>query len=376
MANRLTLAVAGSRKTQGLVEHCAALPVQRRVLVLTFTQTNQTELRARLNQHAPNRLSIEVLGWYTFLLRHFARPFLPFLYPGRRVQGFNFEGRPQRMAKGWSRFFDASGAAYASELGRLAHEVLVRSQGHLLKRLACLYDEILIDEVQDLSGYDWDIVDALLQSSIDVWMVGDIRQAVLSTNPRGARNRQYAYAKAIDWFRVRQARGQIEIVERATTWRCRPEIAAFSDSIFDPSWAFPQTVSENHTLTGHDGLFLLESRHVQDYVARFRPQCLRSMSASGKQFHLPFLNFKLAKGTTHERVLIVPTAGIEAFLRAGTPLQPGPAASFYVAVTRAAQSAAIVLDRPGLCRLPYWHPPVGDTLTSGSDLRTELTVGS
>ncbi|WP_256254403.1 UvrD-helicase domain-containing protein [Pseudomonas costantinii] len=41
--------------------------------------------------------------------------------------------------------------------------------------MECLYDEILVDEVQDLSSYDWEILDVLFHSSIDIRMVGDTR---------------------------------------------------------------------------------------------------------------------------------------------------------------------------------------------------------
>lgn len=87
MSNHLTLAVAGGRKTQGLVDHCKALPTDRRVLVVTFTQTNQQELIRRLGSQVGNLHNLEVLGWYTFLLRHFAKPFLPFKFSGERVGG-------------------------------------------------------------------------------------------------------------------------------------------------------------------------------------------------------------------------------------------------------------------------------------------------
>ena len=100
MPNFLTLAVAGGIKTQVLVEHCRVLPTDRRVLIVTFTQTNQQELIHRLGVQAGDRLNLEVLGWYTFLLRHFAKPFLPFKFPGERVGGFNFEGRPSMYANG------------------------------------------------------------------------------------------------------------------------------------------------------------------------------------------------------------------------------------------------------------------------------------
>jgi superfamily I DNA/RNA helicase len=356
MGNRLTLAVAGSRKTQGIVEHCAFSARERRILVLTYTQANQEELVGRLRQHAGDHYQVEVMGWFTFLLRHFARPFLPFKFSGRRVLGFNFDGRPHRMATGAARFMDSSGAVYGCELGRLAYELVAESKGVLLRRLECIYDEILIDEVQDLSAYDWEIIDVLLRSSVDIQMVGDIRQSVLATNPRSSKNSKYSYAGAIKWARKRQAAGLLQIIESVTTWRCHPSIATFSDSIFDPSWKFPITQSKNETVTHHDGVFLVATKHVAEYVRSFRPQCLRHSVTSGKNFDLDYLNFKISKGMTYDRVLIVPTAPIAKFIASGTYLTEGPASSFYVAVTRAKQSVAIVLDTAGTSSLPYWRP--------------------
>jgi superfamily I DNA/RNA helicase len=184
MNNELILAVAGSRKTQGIIDHCARIDGQKRVLVLTFTQFNQNEIRNRLSRCAGNNSYIEVLGWYTFLLRHFAKPFLPYKFPGQRILGFNFDGRPYMMARGINRFLDKNYHAYACELARLSAELITASQGALIFRLESIYDEILIDEVQDLSGYDLDILDSLLATAINLKMVGDMRQAVLSTNPR------------------------------------------------------------------------------------------------------------------------------------------------------------------------------------------------
>ncbi|ANC45094.1 UvrD-helicase domain-containing protein [Pandoraea pnomenusa] len=369
MANRLTLAVAGSRKTQGLVEHCASLSRERRVLVLTYTQANQEELINRLNHYAGQHHHIEVMGWFTFLLRHFAKPFLPFKFAGQRVLGFNFDGRPSRFAKGIHRFLDANGAAYGCELGRLAHELVAESKGALLRRLECICDEILIDEIQDLSAHDWEIIDVLLHSSIDIRMVGDIRQSVLATNPRSSKNAKYSYTGAIKWARARQSMGLLEILESVTTWRCHPLVAKFSDSIFDPSWKFPETQSRNEAVTEHDGVFLVSTKHVDEYVRRFRPQCLRHSVSSGKAFDLDYVNFKISKGMTYERVLIVPTAPITKFIKSGLYLEPGSASSFYVAVTRARQSVAIVLNDAGISSLPFWEPESVDTNNARSRVR-------
>lgn len=357
MDNWLTLAVAGGRKTQGIVEHCEKAPPERRILLLTFTTFNQRELKRRVSRYAGNRHNVEVMGWYSFLLRHFAKPFLPFKFAGKRVLGFNFDGRPHRFAQGLSRFLDSGGAAYGCELGRLSYELIADSGGALVRRLECMYEEILIDEVQDLSGYDWEIVHTLLKSSIQLRLVGDIRQSVLATNPRGSKNKQYAYANSLEWARKRSAEGLLKIVESTTTWRCHPEIAKFADSIFDQSWGFPETISVNTVTTGHDGVFVLGPKDVDEYVKQFRPQCLRHSASSGNQFSVDFLNFKVAKGMTYERVLIVPTANIAKFVANGSALEIAAASSFYVAVTRASQSVAIVIDKAGKSELPCWRPP-------------------
>lgn len=355
MSNHLTLAVAGGRKTQGLIEHCKMQSSERKIAVVTFTQTNQQEIRHRLSTQVGDSYSLEVMGWYTFLLRHFAQPFLPFKLPKMRVGGFDFDGFPHRMAKGKARYMNSKNQVYASELGRLSFE-LMQATPSLLYRLECLYDELLIDEVQDLSGYDWDIIYELLHSKIDIKMVGDVRQAVLSTNPRGQKNKQYGYASSIEWFRKCESEGLLDINYSTVTYRCRPEIAAFSDTIFDTVWGFPNTLSENISLTGHDGVFLVCSEHVDEYVHRFHPQCLRYSASSAKQYELQFMNFKASKGATFERVLIAPTKKIEEFIKKNTFLESTAAAVLYVAATRAEQSLAIIIDKPGSSGLPVWVP--------------------
>ena len=62
---------------------------------------------------------------------------LPFKFPGERVGGFNFEGRPSMYANGKQRFMDGSNKIYACELGRLARELMAATP-MLLRRLESL----------------------------------------------------------------------------------------------------------------------------------------------------------------------------------------------------------------------------------------------
>lgn len=108
--------------------------------------------------------------------------------------------------------------------------------------------------------------------------------------------------------------------------------------------------------TGHDGVFLVREENVREYVSNFKPQCLRHSISSGKNYDFEFINFKVSKGRSFERVLIVPTDGIKRFLSKGEYLKELPASSFYVAVTRAEQSVAIVVPNTGSFKLPIWKP--------------------
>lgn len=353
---QLTLAVAGGRKTQGIVERCASAPAGRRILVLTYTIANQHELRARLASMAPIQAKVQVQGWFSFLLGHWIRPYLPRQFPNRRLGGLNFEGDPGMYATGEARYLDSDGRAYKLHLAQLALMTASASDDAVLDRLRRMYDEICIDEVQDLNGYDLEILQTLLSSPIDVHMVGDVRQALLLTNPRERKNSQYKGIQVKRWFDEAAAAGLLEVTHSTTTWRSNQMIADFADSIFDDTWGFEKTTSLNSDITGHDGLFVIRQEHVPAYVALFEPLCLRHSANSARSLKLPFLNFGIAKGRSAERVLVAPTGVITDFLRSGKRLEDFASCCLYVAVTRARASVAFVSDVTNKIDLPEWTP--------------------
>jgi hypothetical protein len=250
------------------------------------------------------------------------------------------------------------GRAFKRNLARLAVETNNASAGAVLDRLGRLFDEIHIDEVQDLNGYDLEVLLELLESSIDLHLVGDVRQALLLTNPEDPKNKQFKGIKVKHWFAKQEKKDLLEVSHAETTWRCNQTIADFADSIFDVAWGFHKTLSRNTTVTGHDGLFAVATEHVDAYVKEFAPFCLRHSKASAKSLDLPFTNFGQAKGMAAHRVLIAPTDGIRRFLTSNTPLEGVAACSLYVAVTRAQASVAFVVDHPGQLGIPVWTPSV------------------
>lgn len=354
--SRMTLAVAGGRKTQGIVEHCIAADSTKRILVLTYTVANQNELASRLALRAPISASIEVQGWFSFLLRHWIRPYLPRLFERRVLRGLNFDGDPGRYATGEARFLDDEGRAYKRHLARFATEVDTASEGAVLDRLSRIYDRIWIDEVQDLNGYDLVVIERLMDAGIELEMVGDVRQAILQTNISDPKYKQYRGVDIKRWIDNHVERGSLQLEYRSTTWRCNAAIAAFADRIFDETWGFEATVSANEAVTEHDGVFAVDPADAMAYFARFQPLCLRYSASSGSTLELPFLNIGVAKGLERDRVLIVLTGTMKDFLAGRAQIPPTTSCSLYVAATRARFSVALVADQPEELGIPVWKP--------------------
>lgn len=359
--NHLTLAVAGSGKTQSIVDACVAADPAERILVLTYTAANQQELRDRLATSAGDRHNVEVRGWFSFLLADFVRPYVPFAYHGTRVHGFDFKSEPQQGTSNdqWRRYFNKQGEARRVHLSQLAHRVNGAASGKPIARLERIYDRIFIDEVQDLCGWDLEVLRLLMSSRVPLEMVGDVRQAILLTNGREAKNKKYQYMKIWDWFRSEQKARRLEISQENKSHRCRPEIVALADSLFDGDLGFDSTISLNSTSTPHDGIFLVRSKDVAAYVETFQPLLLRRTANSGKAFDsLEPMNIGVSKGLGRDHVLIVPTAEVKKLLQLGTPLEQQRAAYLYVAITRARQSVAFIMDDPGGSSHPYWEAAV------------------
>ncbi|MER7433706.1 UvrD-helicase domain-containing protein [Pseudonocardia alni] len=354
--NRAVLAVAGSRKTQSIVDACIDSPGNRRRLVLTYTISAQRDVETRLARACSAQLP-DVTGWYAFLLHHWIRPYLPLLFPDRRLTGLNFTERTGvDYTTGPARYLDGNSRAYKRYLAKLAVDVAAASNGAVIDRLEHMYDEIHVDEVQDLTGYDLEVLEKLFASRIDIHLVGDVRQSTFNTNPQDPKNKKYRDLKMLDWFVHHGKKNTLSVEYSNRTWRSNQIIATFSDTIFPESCDFPPTESLQTRTTTHDGVFVVPTKHVDTYIKAFSPLCLRHSSATRTPDGVQPLNFGVAKGFTCDRVLIFPTTSIADFLNKGKQLTGKSACGLYVATTRAIHSVAFVLDGYRGSTLATWAP--------------------
>lgn len=348
MMNKIIIAAAGGRKTQDIVDSCSVNhEVPHRCLVVTYTTTGQGEINRRLIKGV-NENAVDVMGWYGFLLNHFIYPYLSDRYPSKKCKGLYFvEGAdPSTYRRGEGRYFDDEGLVFSTRIGKLADDILKASKGSVIDRLERIYNEIFFDEVQDLTGNDLDILEALMKSKIQITAVGDIRQSILTTTRNDQKNKQYKWLNKKLWFELMEKKGLCQIEHRTTTWRCNQLVIDFADSIFPAAYEFPPTTSLQDEVTSHDGIFVVKRQNLERYLQCYNPQAYRHNITAKVHPGTNAMNFKLCKGLTVPRVLIYPTGPINSFLLDSNNKLTGQSASeFYVAITRAVHSVAFVIDK-------------------------------
>lgn len=354
-SGEIIIAAAGGGKTTKIVER--ALADGERCALVTYTNNNTDEIFRKFYERTPSIPSgISIMPWYTFLLRDCVRPYMSAIL-AKPVAGFHFTNERSVIGiartKGDIFFCDKRGYVYSDKVSQLACECDDAMHGAVMKRLAERFNRIYIDEVQDLAGWDLELVEKILRAGINVTLIGDHRQATFRTNP-SPKNSQFQGYEIIHKFKLWDKKKIASLKFITETQRCNQAIADFADRFFPND---ETTVSGNKVVTGHDGVFLVGSKEVEDYRAKFQPQILRYDRRTKECDSMNPMNFGESKGLTFDRVLIFTHKAGRDWLSTGDYSKIEKVASkLYVAATRARHSVAFVCDKvspiPGVTRWP------------------------
>ena len=341
--NEVIIAAAGGRKTTRIVERAVGATHERAALV-TYTNNNADELGRAILRFRPSvPQHLEVMTWYTFLLHDLARPYQNAMID-KRIEGISFV--PGHSAIGVPRsnkcrFYFANGMLiYSDKISDFVCRSNEASGKAVMRRLQQRFDRIYIDEVQDLAGYDLDVVDMILRSNIKVTLVGDHRQSTFRTH-HSKRNIQFAGRDIVKKFAEWESEGLLTRTTERETWRSCQPIADLADKFFPDE---PTTISKNEKDTGHDGVFAIPRRAVAEYVRRYKPFILRLSKRTDTE-GLDAMNYGLSKGLTVDRVLIFPHGKAIDWLKSNDFKHVEKTAEeMYVGITRARYSVTFVID--------------------------------
>lgn len=365
MVRRLLLASAGAGKSRRIaarsLEHAAA---GRKVLLLTFTNNNQAELVkeiCRLNVCQPE--NVVVKGWFSFLLEDMIRPYQRCIIPDRISGVLLNTGNPHLLpGKHYAKkdrgekingklnplHFVTSGdnRAHTYFLAKLAARIHTQTGGSAARRLAEIYSAVFVDEVQDLVGWDFDILQALAETNIaEIDCVGDFRQTVYQTSETN-KQPQSSPEKLTQFKNI-----GFEPESLAISWRCLQVICDLADRLHAQDGHYLPTVSKVEAVplefAGHQGVFAVPKVRLGEYIDAYHPVILRWNRATQKDLcegRLAY-NFGECKGMGFERVLILPPDKHAKFLAGDLRAFDGSGTDdsrnkLYVAITRARYSVA------------------------------------
>jgi DNA helicase-2/ATP-dependent DNA helicase PcrA len=325
--------------------------------IVTYTNHNRREILTKFDrEHSGVPSNIDVMTWFGFLLRECARPYQRFKCADRRIESLRFvNAESARYAKetDTARYYFANeDLVYSDKIAQFALECERLSSGAVTRRLERIYTDLLIDEFQDLAGWDLEIIRLFLSSGLRVTVVGDPRQHIYKTSP-SRKNRQYVGTRAVALTLAWEREGLCAVEHMSASYRCNQAICAFVNALWPEMEAM---TSLQEAATGHDGVFLVGTEQVQEYIARFKPQVLRH-DRRASTFGAEGINFGVAKGLQFDRVLIVSTEPIRKYLRSGALRHVEDGRSkLHVAVTRARHSVAFVFDGYSAVVPDRWMP--------------------
>ncbi len=197
--NKLIISAAGSGKTTYLVNKALELPNTEQVLITTYTEANEAEIRNKIldkRKYIPSNITIQT--WFSFLIQHGVKPYQGTMNDvlwDNDVKGmilvntqsaFRFPGKRGPVYWGESDFekhyFTKSWLIYSDKISKFIVKCNDESNGEIINRISQIYPHIYIDEVQDLAGYELELVKLLFESTSNIILVGDPRQVTYLTH--------------------------------------------------------------------------------------------------------------------------------------------------------------------------------------------------
>ncbi|RYG53211.1 MAG: ATP-dependent helicase [Chitinophagaceae bacterium] len=371
MNNKLVIAAAGSGKTTAIVEEALKI-TDRQVLITTYTEYNEEEIISKIlekRKAVPSNIKIQT--WFSFLIQHGVKPYQgtynPIMFDhsvnglllvnkksGAKTDKFGkpviwngiplYWGENENFQK---HYFTNDWRIFSDKLAKFAVSANDATKGDVIDRISRLYPQIFIDEVQDLAGFDLEIVKLLFKSPSAVTLVGDPRQVTYLTHHE-AKYKKYADGNIKEFCETeckRLIKGNIDETSLSVSHRNNQLICSYSSKLYPAFSTITEcTCASCRTVpNAHNGIFLVREADVNSYLAEFHPTQLRWSTIIATDPDYPVANFGASKGMTFERVLIYPTADMKKWVENnGSALKNEVRAKLYVGITRARYSVGIV----------------------------------
>jgi DNA helicase-2/ATP-dependent DNA helicase PcrA len=350
--NKLIIAAAGSGKTRTLVREALKI-TDKNILITTFTEANKAGIKKKIIKETGSCIpqNITVQTWYSFLLQHGVRPFQGSMSDDlwdKKIGFFQQSGTSAMYTSETEDFlkhyFTKDLKIYSDKISKFVIKLNEKANEDIIKRISIIYPNIFIDEVQDLAGYDLEILKLLFNSKSNILLVGDPRQGTYSTH-NSRKNKKFEKSLIIDFFEENKNKYKIYLDNTSLTinYRSNQKICDFSNKLFPNQ---KPASSGQKTKVGNGGVFLVRAKDADDFLTE-NNKCTQLRWDTKKKVNndYPVMNYGESKGLDFGNILIYPTKPIENWIKDNNnDLSPTSRCKFYVAITRARYNVGIVYN--------------------------------
>lgn len=220
MDKKLILAVAGSGKTAYIINQ---LDLEQRHLIVTYTINNLHNLKTRIIKrwgYYPQ--NIRLFSYYNFL---YAFCYKPYLHKKISAKGVNFKPNRNQYAKNLARFIDSGSRLYSNRISKYFETENILAD--IKNRLSKYFDQILIDEIQDFGGHDFNFLNTLVGADANIVFVGDFYQHTFDTSRDGNVNGNLHNDYLNYQGRFEDMGLLLDTTELKKSYRCSPTVCNF-----------------------------------------------------------------------------------------------------------------------------------------------------
>lgn len=220
MDKRIVLSVAGSGKTTYIVD---LLNEEKRFLITTYTTENLENLRKKIIVkfgYFPS--NIKLVSYYSFLYSFCISPFLSYQ---ENIKGITWRRTNDFYNTERSSFITKNNNIYSDKIS-----LYIIKKGifeDIKKRFEKYYDYFIVDEAQDFSAYDFDLLIKIIEANLNLLFVGDFYQHTFSTSTVGNKGKSI-YINYEEY--KRKFKGLSIVIEEellVKSHRCTPGVCNF-----------------------------------------------------------------------------------------------------------------------------------------------------
>ena len=323
MGKCLMLAVAGSGKTTYLI---SLLNLEQRFLLVTYTRNNYEHLkRSVVRKFGYFPENIKVLKYFQFVYSFCYKPFCGL---ANRANGITFDLPPEH-----TRYQPGTDAFYRTRGGRLyynriAHFCKEQCSGGIKARLDKYFDYLLIDEVQDFAGHDFNLLLSILPDRCKTICVGDFFQHTYDTSLDG-NVRKSLYKSLTPYIKEWKKVGvDIDTRSLARTRRCSPEICAFVETL---------GISIQSTGEAVGSVFYIDNEEECERIIN-EATIPKLFLKEGNKYFCDGMNWGASKGLDHfvDVCVVLNKSSLDLYQKGRlSELNPQTKNKLYVACTRA-----------------------------------------